>query len=35
VDIAQWPQISEVFENLKKLEVYDIAHANNQVDAVK
>jgi len=35
VDITQWPHIHEVHENLKKLEVFDIAHANNQIDAVK
>jgi hypothetical protein len=29
VDITQWPLISEIHENLKKLEVYDIAHATN------
>lgn len=35
VDTSQWPLISEVHENLKKLEIYDIAHANNQIDALK
>jgi len=35
VDITQWPNICEVHDNLKQLEVFEIAHANNQIDAVK
>jgi maleylacetoacetate isomerase len=29
VDITQWPNICEVHENLKKLDVFEVAHANN------
>jgi glutathione S-transferase len=35
VDTSQWPLITEVHENLKKLEVYDVTHPNNQIDALK
>ena len=29
IDITQWPNINEIHENLKKVHVYDVAHANN------